>query len=98
MATYLGARAIRVQNGRLRIVQGNLDLEVCILKTSGNSLKAPAKGNMTRTICESVSGTVFYRFRKMEKFFLTLKQRVLLSNTSIHSERDILVMLEDRKI
>ena len=64
MATYLGARAVRIQNGRLRIVQGNLDLEVCILKTSGNSLKAPAKGNMTRTICESVSGTVFYRFRK----------------------------------
>lgn len=73
MATYLGARAVRIQNGRLRIVQGNLDLEVCILKTSGNSLKAPAKGNMTRTICESVSGTVFYRFRKNGEVLFAFK-------------------------
>lgn len=58
MATYLGARAARIQNGRLRIVQGNLDLEVCILKTSGNSLKAPAKGSMTRPYHDRLEYTI----------------------------------------
>ena len=64
MATYLGARVAQIQNNTVRVIQGNLELEVRLLETSGRPLKAPAKGDMIRTIHESASCRTFYRFRK----------------------------------
>ena len=64
MATYLGARAVLIQNKIVRIVQGNLELEVQLLEASGLPLKAPAKGNLVRTIHESAACRASYRFRK----------------------------------
>lgn len=64
LATYLGARAACIENGMLRIVQGNMELEVRLLETAARPLKAPAMGNMTRTIHESASCRVYYRFLK----------------------------------
>ena len=64
LASYLGARVIQVRNGRIRIVQGNLELEARLLQKNGNLLKAPAMGNMVRTIHESVACRAFYRFQK----------------------------------
>ena len=64
LATYLGARMIRFQNRRVRVIQGNLELEVCLMESGGRSLFAPEKGNMIRTIHENVACRVFYRFRK----------------------------------
>ena len=64
VATYLGARAVQIQNKMVRIVQGNLELEVRLLKASERPLKAPAKGEMVRTIHESAACQAFYRFRK----------------------------------
>lgn len=64
LATYLGARADQIRNGRLRIVQGNLELEAALLERSGHALKAPENGDMVRTIHESTACRVFYRFRK----------------------------------
>lgn len=64
IATYLGARADQIRNGRLQIVQGNLELETILLERSGHALKAPKQGDMVRTIHESTACRAFYRFRK----------------------------------
>ncbi len=64
IATYLGARAVRIQNGTVRVIQGNLELEVRLLEASGRPLKAPEKGDMVRTIHESASCRAFYQFCK----------------------------------
>lgn len=64
LATYLGARVVRIPNGTVRIIQGNLELEVRLLEAPERPLKAPVKGDMVRTIHESVSCRAFYKFRK----------------------------------
>ena len=64
IATYLGARVVRIQNKAVRVVQGSLELDVRLLEASERPLKAPTKGNMVRTIHESASCRAFYRFRK----------------------------------
>lgn len=64
LATYLGARAVRLQDGMVRIVQGRLTLEAQLLESAGKALKAPIKGDMVRTIHENVSCRAFYRFQK----------------------------------
>ena len=62
MATYLGARVVQIQNNMVRVIQGNLELDARLLEASGRPLKAPAKGDMVRTIHESASCRAFYRF------------------------------------
>ena len=69
LATYLGARAAELQDGKIRIVQGQLELEARILEAVKNPLKAPTQGNMTRTIHESAACRAFYKFRKGENTF-----------------------------
>ena len=64
IATYLGARVAWIQNRRVRIVQGDLELDACLLEASARPLKAPANGSMVRTIHESASCRASYRFRK----------------------------------
>ena len=64
IATYLGARAVQIQNKMVRVIQGNLELEVRLLETPERPLQAPAKGDMIRTIHESAACRAFYRFRK----------------------------------
>ena len=64
LATYLGARAVHIRDGAVRIVQGDLELEAHLLERSGCPLKAPAEGDMVRTIRESAACKAFYRFRK----------------------------------
>lgn len=67
LATYLGARAVQIQNGRIRIVQGDMELEVCLLEAAAYPLKAPVMGDMTRIIHESAVCWASYRFRKAGK-------------------------------
>lgn len=64
LATYLGARAVQIQDKTIRIVQGKLELEVKLLEAEGRPLQAPTNGDMVRTIHESASCHAFYRFRK----------------------------------
>ena len=73
LATYLGAKAVQVKEGKLRIVQGNLELEARLLEKVRNPLKAPSNGNMTRTIHENVACRAFYRFRKGENTFFSFQ-------------------------
>lgn len=39
LATYLGAKVSQNQNGKIRIVQGNMELEVCLLEKVKCQLK-----------------------------------------------------------
>ena len=64
IATYLGARAVKIQNKMVQVKQGSLELEVRLLEESGHPLKAPSKGDMVRTIHEGVSCRAYYRFSK----------------------------------
>lgn len=64
LATYLGAKLKYLNNKRLKITQGNMELEACLLEPDGHPLKAPANGDMVRTIHESASCRARYRFRK----------------------------------
>lgn len=64
LATYLGAKAVRIQDGRIRIVQDDLELEARLLYKAANPLKAPTMGDMVRTIHESAACRAYYRFRK----------------------------------
>lgn len=66
IATYLGARVVQIQDKMVRVVQGNLELDIRLLEEAGQPLKAPVKGNMVRTIHESASCRAFYRFRKKD--------------------------------
>ncbi|MGN0156382.1 MAG: tocopherol cyclase family protein [Lachnospiraceae bacterium] len=51
LATYLGAKVVQIQNGKIRIVQGDMELEARLLEKVKCSLKAPMAGNMNRTNC-----------------------------------------------
>lgn len=64
LATYLGARAVRIENGVVRIVQGRLELEARLLERVDRPLKAPAMGDMVRVIHESAACLAAYRFRE----------------------------------
>lgn len=64
LATYLGAKVMWIQNGKLRIVQGDMELEVHLLERAKCSLKAPVAGTMQRTIREGAACRAVYRFCK----------------------------------
>lgn len=64
LATYLGARVTRIGQGMIRIVQGEMELEACLLEAAAHPLKAPVRGDMTRIIHESAVCWASYRFRK----------------------------------
>ena len=64
LVTYLGARADKVHDRKVRVVQGKLVLEAWLLEAAERPLKAPANGNMARTIQESAACRAFYSFRK----------------------------------
>ena len=61
LATYLGARAERWSEGGALITQGKYRLAVELLEGRGQPLRAPALGDMSRTIRESLSAVARYR-------------------------------------
>lgn len=70
VATYLGAKAVDIRKGMVRIIQGHLELEAELLEKSGKPLKAPARGAMVRTIRESAACKARYCFRKGNRTLL----------------------------
>lgn len=73
LATYLGAKTARIRNGLVRVVQGSLELEAKLLERTGKPLKAPAGGDMVRTIHESAACRAKYRFRKKGRTLLVFE-------------------------
>lgn len=64
LATYLGAKAIKIQPDEIAIQQGMLCLTVRRSAAQGHPLCASISGAMTRTIHEHPSCEVHYRFEE----------------------------------
>lgn len=72
-ATYLGAKISEIKNGRVKVIQGRMELEADLLERNGKPLKAPARGDMARTIRESAACRARYRFRKDNRTLLAFE-------------------------
>lgn len=64
LATYLGVRIHETSKNKIRISQGNLEIEVQLISENPKPLKAPQQGHMNRTIHESVACRVYYQVKK----------------------------------
>lgn len=62
LATYLGVKIKKLNKGELWVQQGVYDLHVTLIDENPHNLLAPVKGNMTRTVYESVDCRIRYRF------------------------------------
>lgn len=63
-ATYLGAKAVRINNGEVIVRQGKYTLTAKRLAAPGLPLQAPVCGSMSRTIYEHASCKAYYRFEQ----------------------------------
>ena len=72
LATYLGAKAVKIENGELVIRQGRLCLTVRRQEQPGHPLHAPIDGAMVRTIHEHPSCRVYYRLESEHTVLLEL--------------------------
>lgn len=63
LATYLGARAVRIKDGTIVVRQGNRQLTVKQLESAASPLRAPCSGKMLRTIHEHAACRVYYHFQ-----------------------------------
>lgn len=75
IATYLGAKASEINNKKVKIVQRGLQLEAQLLENTGYRLQAPVKGDMVRTIHESVACHMHYKFIKSGKMFFDFETK-----------------------
>lgn len=64
LATYLGAKAVKIEADEIIVRQGNFTLTVNPQKQSGHPLCAPVNGAMVRTIHEHPSCKVSYPFKE----------------------------------
>ena len=72
LATYLGAKALKIKDGEVVVRQGRFCLTVKRLDLPGHPLQAPVSGAMTRTIHEHPSCRVHYRFTDGDATLLEL--------------------------
>ena len=75
LATYLGAKAVNIENEEVIVRQGNRTLTAKRLETPGLPLQAPACGSMIRTIYEHPSCKAYYRFEEDGRTLLELNVR-----------------------
>ncbi len=64
LATYLGARAVKIDRGEVVIRQGNKTLTVKLIEKHTHPLLAPVGGSMSRTIHESAACRAAYQLEK----------------------------------
>ena len=64
IATYLGARAVKISPEEIIVRQGSYTFIIKPQDFSGHSLRAPVSGTMNRTIHEHPSCKVYYRLEK----------------------------------
>lgn len=62
LATYLGVKIRRYNKSELWVQQNGYDLQVTLIDENPHNLLAPVKGNMTRTVYESIDCRIRYRF------------------------------------
>ena len=63
LATYLGARAVQIQDGTIVVRQGDQQFTVKQLESAAAPLRAPIEGSMLRTIHEHAACRVYYHFQ-----------------------------------
>ena len=73
IATYLGAKAVKIKDGEIVVRQGRFCLTVKRLSLPGHPLQAPVGGAMTRTIHEHPACKVYYRFTDVDVILLELE-------------------------
>ena len=67
LATYRGARAVKIENGEAVIRQGDKTLTVRLIEKKAHPLAAPTAGGMNRTIRESAACKVYYHYQEKGK-------------------------------
>ncbi len=67
LATYLGAKAVKIQNGEIVICQDHMVLRAKLIEKRTYPLLAPVSGTMSRTIHESASCHASYCFQRDER-------------------------------
>lgn len=67
IATYLGAKILKIEDGEIIIKQGKKVLKVKLIEKNARPLFAPNGGKMTRTIHESLFCSASYTFKIKEK-------------------------------
>ena len=70
LATYLGAKAVKINGGNLVVRQGVLTFTASLLEKTSSPLCAPQNGAMTRTIRENVACYARYQLCKNGKTVL----------------------------
>lgn len=55
LATYLGAKAVKIKDGQVSVRQNTLTLTATLLEKTACPLQAPQNGAMTRTIRENAA-------------------------------------------
>ena len=64
LATYLGAKAVKIEKGEIVVRQRDMTLSVKLLERSAQPLLAPINGSMNRTIHESAACRAAYCFQQ----------------------------------
>lgn len=64
LATYLGARLIKNENGEIIIRQGRYTFTARLMEKAPHSLSAPLEGNMVRIISENPACRAAYKLEK----------------------------------
>lgn len=64
LATYLGAKAVKIEDDEIIVQQGRFVLTVRPQGQLGHPLRAPVSDDIARTIHEHPSCRVFYRFEE----------------------------------
>ena len=73
LATYLGAKVLKIKDREVVIRQGDLTLTAALLDNSSFPLRAPVLGQMSRTIGENASCLAYYHLTKGGKTLLEFK-------------------------
>ncbi len=63
IATYLGAKVLKIQSGEITVRQGTWTLSAKLMEQNGKPLLAPVDGDMVRTIHEHVICRASYHFQ-----------------------------------
>ena len=70
LATYLGARAVKIADGEIVIRQGKYTFTATLIEKNAHPLAAPVGGNMLRIIRESAACRASYKLEKGGKALL----------------------------
>lgn len=73
IATWLGAKALKIKDGEIVILQGDLRFTAKLLKKNPQPLFAPKGGRMKRTIRESASCRVYYEMARNGRVLLAFE-------------------------